>query len=60
VTVAVPAHLANVPRAPMRSAANARNPGVRGRVAAPRLSNTAKPAMQKVAYNAAPAKNKRR
>jgi len=60
VMVAVPAHIANVPRAPVRAAVNARNAGARGRVATPvRSPNTAKPAVQKIVYTA-PQKNKSR
>jgi membrane-bound lytic murein transglycosylase D len=65
VTVAVPAHLVNIPRVPLRGVANVRgNTAVainKGRAAVPaRLSHTARPAAQKIAYNPAAAKINRR
>jgi membrane-bound lytic murein transglycosylase D len=65
VTVAVPAHLVNLPRAPLGGAANVRTAATtaaaKGRAATPvRLSNTARPVAQKIAYNPVPAKTKRR
>lgn len=58
VTVAVPAHLVNIPRAPLRSAATTRA-AAKGRATVPvRVTNT-KPAAQKIAYQPVPAKNKR-
>jgi soluble lytic murein transglycosylase-like protein/LysM repeat protein len=65
VTVAVPAHLVNIPRVPLRGVANVRgNTAVainKGRAAVPaRLSHTARPGAQKIAYNPAAAKINRR
>lgn len=61
VTVAVPAHLVNLPRAPLRTAATTRAAAAgKGRVTAPvRLSQPARAAPQKIAYTPAPAKVKR-
>jgi membrane-bound lytic murein transglycosylase D len=61
VMVAVPAHLVNIPRAPLRSAANVRTAtgAGKGRAAAPVRVTNAKPAAQKIAYLHSPAKNKR-
>jgi len=63
VTVAVPAHLVNIPRTPLRGAANVRTAATagKGRAVAPvRLSTTARPVAQKIALNPVPAKTKRR
>jgi hypothetical protein len=61
VTVAVPAHLVNLPRVPLRGVANVRGTApvvAKGRPAAAapvRISNTARPMPQKIAYQPAPA-----
>ena len=62
VMVAVPVHVANVPRAPVRRAAVAapRNAAaLRARPATP-VRAAARPVAQKIAYQATPAKTKRR